>query len=68
MCETPLSEASKSPATAPEKELLLGDLVVREVFFKSPATAPEKEFDDVNHTFAGKPQEEGMMQQSSSFP
>ena len=24
--------------------------------------------DDVDHTFAGEPQEEGMMQQSSSFP
>ena len=45
MCETPLFEASKSPAMAPEKEL-----------------------DDVDHTFAGEPQEEGMMQQSSSFP
>ena len=55
MCETPLAEASKSPATVPEKELLLVDLVVREVFFKSPAKAPEKELDDVNHTFAGNP-------------
>ena len=35
---------------------------------KSPATAPEKELDDVDHTFAGEPQEEGMMQQSNSFP
>ena len=35
---------------------------------KSPATAPEKELDDVDHMFAGRPQEEGMMQQSSSFP
>ena len=68
MCETPLTEASKSPTTAPEKELLLGDLVVQEVFFKSPATAPKKELDDVDHTFAEEPQEEGMMQQSSSFP
>ena len=24
--------------------------------------------DDVDHTFSGEPQEEGMMQQSSSFP
>ena len=24
--------------------------------------------DDVDHTFAGEPQEEGMMQQSSNFP
>ena len=45
MCETPLAEASKSPAMAPEKEL-----------------------DDVDHTFAGEPQEEGMMQQSGSLP
>ena len=67
MCETPLSEASKSPATVPEKELLTEDLVVQEVFFKSPTTAQEKELDDVDHTFVGEPQEEGMMQQSSSF-
>ena len=45
MCETSLAEASKSPATAPEKEL-----------------------DDMDHTFAGRPQEKGMMQQSVSFP
>ena len=68
MCETLLAEASKSPATAPEKELLTENLVVREAFFKSPATAPEKELDDVDHTFAGRPQEEGIMQQSSSLP
>ena len=34
----------------------------------SPAMAPEKELDGVDHTFAGEPQEEGMMQRSSSFP
>ena len=70
MCETPLAEASKSPATAPEKYdgVLTGNLVVREVFFKPPPTAPEKELDDVDHTFAGEPQEEGMMQQSGNFP
>ena len=45
MCETPLAEA-----------------------FKSPATAPEKKLDGVDHTFAGKPQEEGMMQYRISFP
>ena len=45
MSETPQAEASKSPATTPEKEL-----------------------DDVDHTFAGRPQEEGMMQQSNSLP
>ena len=45
MCETPLAEASKSPATAPENRL-----------------------DGVDHTFAGRPQEECMMQQSGSFP
>ena len=28
----------------------------------------QKVYDDVDHTFAGRPQEEGMMQQSSSFP
>ena len=70
MCETPLAEASKSPATAPEKDcgVLTEDLVVREAFFKSPTMAPEKELDDMDHTFARRPQEEGMMQQSSSFP
>ena len=68
MCETPLAEASKSPATVPEKELLTQDLVVREAFFKSSATAPEKELDDVDHTFTGESQEEGIMLQSSSFP
>ena len=45
MCETPLGEASKSPAMALEKEL-----------------------DDVDHMFAGEPQEEDMMQYRSSFP
>ena len=51
MCETPLAEASKSLATAPEKAcvVLTEDLVVREAFFKSPATASEKELDDVDH-------------------
>ena len=68
MCETPLAEASRSPATAPQKELLTEELVVREAFFKSPVTAPEKELNDVDHMFAGEPQEEGMMQQTSSFP
>ena len=38
MYETPLAEASKSPAMTPEKKL-----------------------DDVDHTFTGEPQEEGMM-------
>ena len=45
MCETPLAEASKSPATELESML-----------------------DGVDHTFVGEPQEEGMMQRSSSFP
>ena len=49
------------PGNGARKELLLGDLVVREVFCKSPATAPEKKLDDVDHTFAGEPQEEGMV-------
>ena len=44
------------------------ELVVRETFFKSPATAPENRLDGVDHTFAGRPQDEGMMQQSGSFP
>ena len=64
MCETPLAEASKSPAKAPEKAcgVLTEDLVVREAFFKSPTTAPEKACLWRDHTFAGEPQEEGMMQ------
>ena len=45
MRETPLAEASKSPATVPEKKL-----------------------DDMDHTFAVKPQEEGIMQYRRSFP
>ena len=57
MCETPLAEASKSPATAPENGLLTEDLVVQEAFFKSPATAPE----NILLIAVGKPQEEGMM-------
>ena len=35
---------------------------------KSPATAPKNMLDGVAHTLAGRPQEEGMMQQSGSFP
>ena len=70
MCETPLAEGSKSPTTVPEKKLgvLTEDLVGREAFFKSPATAPQKKLDDVDDTFTGEPQEEGMMQYRSSFP
>ena len=34
---------------------------------KSLTTAPENSLDGVDHTFAGEPQEEGMMQRSSSF-
>ena len=37
------------------------------VYLTSPATALEKELDGVDHTFAGEPQEEGMVQRSSSF-
>ena len=47
---------------------------MREMFkqlMTSRASVPpstEDHADDVDHTFAGEPQEEGMMQQSSSFP
>jgi hypothetical protein len=66
--------SSSSPATAPEKVLLLFDgaqLTRKIILLRSPATAPEKVLDACGGVIfslsSWKPQEEGMMNISARF-